>query len=270
MAKKEITKGYLNLRGEIYGLDRNAYENKGGTTRTQFFTIKVAEEKRIPVKLGKWKNTTMSVKMKADGMDKAIELNEQEAIDEIKDAFANGDSVFVKCRAEVNAYNDGELEYYLNGIYVTTDKIDFKATGFTESNELSIPGIIADKIKDGKQKVEFVDYKGETMTRDLICNDKDICEYLEKESKIGDLIPFFIVPSYEPIYEDVKREVKEGEEAPKKTFKNRNNGGQNTFKKQVGKIETFEIVDFTPDEIEVQKYDMEATPNKDDEEDMPF
>lgn len=268
------TKGYLSLRGEVYNLGKAAYENQGGTIRQQKLTVKTSENHRVGITLGKWKNTNLNIKMKCEGMDKAIQVNEQESIDEVKASFVEGDSVFVNCRSEINT-KDGSIDFLLNNIYIADKKVDFAAADFKETSELSMQAIIAGKVENGVQPVIFANYRGETIRVNLNVKDEDIVTYLSENAEVGDLVKLFIYVVIEPIYEEKKEDTSKNKEQARTTLKNRTIGGDNSGGK--GKIkgmnQIFEITDIDIAKTEKAKYTAEElglTTKTVSDNDMPF
>lgn len=263
----EQTKGYLRLKGEVYNLEKETYENS--SSRTQTLIIKTSDKNRVKINLGKWKNSSLNVKMKCEGMDKAIDINEQEAIEEIKASFNEGDTVFVNCRMDVNTYKEGSLDFQLSNIYISENKIDFAATDFEEVSELKTDVVITEKIKDGIQKVALVTYKGDKLIRNLIVKDQDIAAYLKDEVNVGDVLNVFINIGFEPVYGE--KEESKTDESARKTFKNRNVGGTNSKGKIIGNKEVFVITDIDVEKNQKGKYTVEElgleTQSNDD---MPF
>lgn len=269
----EQTKGYYKIRGEIYGVSKEPYENN--SSRTLNLTLKTAEGNRVGIKVGKWLNSSLTLKMKCEGMDEAVELNEQEAIDEIRASFNEGDSVFTNCRAEINTYNKGSVDFYINQIYIADKKIDFKAGDFEETNELNIPAIIIGKAQNGKIEVAFADYKGEMLKRILSIEDKDMYEYLEENAQIGDLMKFMIKVVHKPIYDKTEDKQNNSEEKVRKTFKGRQIGGNNSKGKIVGVDEIYTLTDIDLEKVEKAKYTKEdlisiLSNNEVSDSDMPF
>lgn len=229
MSKKiEQTKGFLSLRGEIYGLSKEPFET--GSKKTLNLTIKTTEGKRVPVKLGNWSNSQLKVKYKCEGMDSAVDVLESDAIDEIKDVFSDGDSVFVSCRVDVNTYKDGSLDFYVNKIFIAKEKIDFNASDFKEVNALETTAIISEAPEKGVQKVMFATYRGETLERELIINDGDIQAYFD-ECNVGDEVKIVLNVTKEPIYDESQKSDNK-ETKVKKTLK----GGVQTTGGGKGKI----------------------------------
>lgn len=265
----EQTKGYLRLRGEVYNLEKEAYENS--SNRKQTVILKTSENNRVRTMIGQWKDTTFNVKMKCEGMDEPVEINEQEAIDEIKASFNEGDTVVVNCRLDVNTYKDGALDFYINSFYIADKKIDYSAKDFEETAELKTDVIITDKFKNGVQKVAFANYQGNLLYRNLVVKDQDVAEYLTENAEIGDVMNVFINVGYEPIFAE-KSEEKSTEPA-RKTLKNRNIGGQSSRGKIIGNTEILEIIDIETSKTQKNKYSSEElglNDNAPEDGDMPF
>lgn len=234
MGKKiEETKGFLAIRGKIFGLDnKEAFENE--YKRNLSFGINTSKDNGIFITVGGWKNSQLTVNVKGEGMDKAVKVTEQEAIDEIQGLFKNGDSVFIGLRADINTYSK-RIDYVINKIFIADEGIDFEAGDFEEKNELSLPSIIAGKLDGNKQKVVFATYKGEILEQIITIEDKDILDYFKNDVSVGDIIQSTLRVVKKPIYEEVEESKEDKpEEKVRKTFKGKSVGG--TQQKKRGKI----------------------------------
>ena len=270
----EETKGFLAIRGKIFGLDnKEAFEND--YKRSLSFGINTSKDNGIFVTVGGWKNSALTVNVKGEGMEKAVKVTEQEAIDEIQGLFKNGDSVFIGLRADINTYSK-RIDYVINKIFIADEEIDFDASDFEEKNELTIPAIITEKLKADKQKVIFTTYKGEPLEQELTIEDQDIKGFFDKEVKVGDVVPVILQVVKKPIYEEVE-ETKEDKpvEKARTTFKGKSVGGTQQKKrgKIVGNIDLLVIVDIDTEKIKKSEYKvadlgLEKTDNSSD--DMPF
>ena len=86
----EMTKGYFKAKGHIWNLDnKEAYTNSA--VRSLSFGIQTDKDNTIFVQVGEWKNTTMRVKVKGQGMTEVEEINEQDSIDKIKEFSFDAD-----------------------------------------------------------------------------------------------------------------------------------------------------------------------------------
>lgn len=271
MAKKiEQTKGYLNLRGEIYGLTKEP-QLIGGFKRILRLTIKTTEGKRVPVILGDRIESKLTVKYKCEGMDKALEVNEAEAIDLVQSCFTDGDSVFVKCRQDVNTYKDGSLDFYIGSIFISKDKIDFEASNFNEVNELTTTVIAVEKATKGVQKVAFANYKGETLIKELIINDDEIQGYFDT-LEVGDLTKVVLNVTKEPIYDTTQQKPKDGEKTVRTLKKGTVAVGNQSNGKMIGVLDILEVTDVMLDDEEKAKYtkeDLNLVAEESDDS-MPF
>lgn len=220
----EQTKGYWRLEGKIWGLNnKNPYEND--FRRSLSFGIQSSTTNSNYVQVGDWKNSKLNVKVKADANEKEItELNEQDAIDFIKQNFKDGDCVYINCRADVDTYNK-RLNYIISQIYKKTEEIDFKSDDFKETNKLQQSAVIIEKATDKVAKVGVTNYKGEMIELDLVIEDDIIKDYMIENAKVGDLMHLSIIVDNRPIYEESVTSNSSSEE--RTTLKGKKIGGNN-------------------------------------------
>lgn len=249
----EQTKGYLRLKGKIWGLNTaNEKTNDKGSMRSLSFKLNTSKDNSLFIQVGKWVNSPLNVKIKGRDMEKPEEFAEQEAIDKIKELFKDGDSVYVNCRADINVYSK-RIDYLVSQIYIEKDSIDFNSEEFQEINELNMPVIITEKPNDGEVKAGVVNYYGEMFELDLSLSDKDVNNYFVENVKVGDLIKTTIEVINKPNYVDgVTESSKE-----RKTLKGKTIGGSNNQEKRKidGYISKLEIVDVDIEKSESRKYE---------------
>lgn len=246
----EMTKGYLRLKGVIWGLN-NKEPFTNDYKRSLSFKLNTSKENSLFLNVGGWKNTSLNVKIKGEDMDKPEEVNEQEAIDRIKELFKDGDSVYVNCRADINTYNK-RIDYIVSQIYIEKEKIDFTSEDFEEVNQLVMPVVIIDKPKNGTASAGVVDYRGNMVELELSLTDEDVNGYFLENVKVGDLLKPTMEVINKPNYVDG------GEETPvRKTLKGKAIGGTSTRRKQDGFISKIEVVDLDVDKSEPRKYTRE-------------
>lgn len=270
MANFEQTKGYLNLRGVVYGIDnKEPFESE--YKKSLNFRIKTSKENTLFVQAGGWKSSSLNVKLKGEGMEEVVDIPESDVADEIAAFFKDGDSVFLQARADINTYSN-RVDYTVSKMYILDKELDFEAEDFEEVNELNIPAIITDLPKDRIQKVLFATYKGETLEQDLEVNDDDVLEFLNENVNVGDLVPFTLRVGNEPIYEIVEVEGDKKEEKPRTTLKGKKVGGSKKGKKKITGNKSFvEIIDIDTEKIVKGKYNAQDLPAKVEEgEDLPF
>lgn len=273
------TKGYQKLRGKIYGLNKEVYDN--GVTRSLTLRIKTDKENSLLVQVGKWKNSKLNIKIKGDGMEKAEEFNEQEAIDKIKELFKEGDSVFINCRSDVNKYYK-KIDVLVNQIYLLTEELDFDSEEFEETNELNQSVVIIEKAESEDFKVGVSDYNGNLIELDVKLRDTDVRDYMKENAKVGDLMKVSIRSVNTPRYKDGSEN---GKTKARKTLKGKVIGGNSdNNKKNIDGYDSFlEIIDIDPEATKIKEYDrdeirialegnIKKTNNKpvEDEKDLPF
>lgn len=247
----EQTKGYLRLKGKIWGLNNTEPKsNKTGSIRSLSFRINTSKENSLFLQVGKWANTNLNVKVKAEDMEEVKEINEQEAIEFIKANFKDGDSVFINARADVNKFSN-RVDYLVNQIYIENEPIDFNSEDFEETNELNTPVVITEKANNGKVKGGVVDYTGKMVELELSLSDEDVNNYFSTKVKVGDLLRLSIEPLNIPIFEDVESgEVSE----TRTTLKGRKIGGGNKKRNITGYDNRLEVVDVDIEKSEKEKY----------------
>lgn len=247
----EQTKGYLRLKGKIWGLNNTEPKsNKTGSIRSLSFRINTSKENSLFLQVGKWANTNLNVKVKAEDMEEVKEINEQEAIEFIKASFKDGDSVFINARADVNKFSN-RVDYLVNQIYIENEPIDFNSEDFEETNELNTPVVITEKANNGKVKGGVVDYTGKMVELELSLSDEDVNNYFSTKVKVGDLLRLSIEPLNIPIFEDVESgEVSE----TRTTLKGRKIGGGNKKRNITGYDNRLEVVDVDIEKSEKEKY----------------
>lgn len=247
----EMTKGYLRLKGVIWGLN-NKEPFTNDYKRSLSFKLNTSKENSLFLNIGGWKNTSLNVKIKGEGMDKPEEVNEQDAIDRIKELFKDGDSVYVNCRADINTYNK-RIDYIVNQIYLEKEKIDFNSEDFEEINELVMPIFIIDKPKNGTANAGVVDYRGNMVELKLSLTDEDVNGYFLENVKVGDLLKPTMQIVNKPNYVDGAEEV-----PVRKTLKGKMiSEGSSARRKQDGYISKIEVVDLDVDKTESRKYSRE-------------
>lgn len=247
MAKIEQTKGNLNVRGKIFGLDKEPYEN--ALKRSLSFRVNTNEGNTLFVSVGEWLNSTLTVKIKGEGMEEIAEVTEQEAIDEIKGLFKDGDSVYIGLRMDVNTYSK-RIDYKVSRIYMLDKEIDFAANDFEEVNELNTSAIIIEEPKKGSQNVVFTNYKGEMLPQTLTIEDEEIQEYFDENVGVGDVLRLTLKVVKRPIFEDIE-DAGETKAETRTTLKGRKLGGNNKAKRKIVGNEELLIVN----DVDVVKTD---------------
>ena len=271
----EQTRGYFRVEGKIWGLaNKNPFTNSTGSMRSLSFGIQSSKENSNFVQVGQWANSPLSVKVKSEGMEETFEIPEQEAIDYIKEHFKDGDSVYLNCRAEVNTYKQGRLDYIVSQIYIKSEPIDFDA----EVNELNQAVVITEKPENGRVKVGVTNYHGQMIEQELVLEDEDVREYFEENVRVGDLMKLSIYVHNKPIYEG------EGEVTTRTTLKGKTvkSGGKKIKDRKLQlevtdvDIQATEKSKYTRSEI-IKALDAEYTPQnsstlntEDDEDMMPY
>ena len=241
----EQTKGYLRLKGKIWSLN-NKEAKDNGVTKSLSFGLQTSKDNSLFLQVGEWKNTTLEVKIKAEGMEKTEEFNEQDAIDKIKELFKDGDSVYINARAEVDTYRKN-IKFLVNQIYIEKEPIDFESKDFEETNELNQSVVIAEKPENKTAKVAVATFKGEAIELDLKLSDDDVNDYFNENAKVGDLMKLTVSVNRKPNYVD------QGEESERKTLKGKSvkSGGR----KIDGYTESLEVIDVDIEKTEKKKYE---------------
>lgn len=253
----EQTKGYLRLKGKVWGLDKaEAKVNETGSIRSLSFRINTEEDNSLFIQVGKWANTSLTIKVKGDGMEKVEEFNEQNAINKIKEVFKDGDSIYVNCRAEVNVFTK-KIDYLVNQIYIEKEPINFKSDEFTDTNELKIPIIITERCEGNIVKAGVTDYKGNIIELELSLEDEVIENYFKESVKVGDLIRSEIKIVNKPNYTDKPNESETNEKG-RMTLKGKiieqKQEGRRSFDGYISKLE---IVDIDTEASTPKKYTRE-------------
>jgi|GEM_PF-3634970 len=280
----EQTKGYLRLEGKIWGLN-NKEPFTNSVKRNLSFGIQSSKTNSNYVQVGDWKNTKLNVKLKSNTDDEVTELNEQDAIDFVKDNFKDGDSVYLNIRADVDTYHK-KLNWIVSNMYKKSEDINFDSDDFEEVNELNQAIIITEKPTDESVKVGVTTFKGEMVELELSLEDDVIKNYMTSNAKVGDLMQVTIKVDNRPIYEEGQSKSTTEERT---TLKGRKVGGNNSgnYKKIKDRKLVMELVDIDVEKTESKKYtrdeiresinSAEFTPKTNntsndvsDEEDLPF
>ena len=243
----EQTKGYFSVEGKIWSLNnKDARDN--GAVNSLSFGIQTSKDNSLFLQVGEWKNTTLEIKIKGEGMDKAEELNEQDAIDRIKELFKDGDSVYINTRAEVDTYRKS-LKFLVNQIYIKSEPINFDSPDFVEVNELNQVVVITEKPVNKTVKAGVASYKGELIELDLKLTDDDINDYFNENVKAGDLLKLAISVNRKPNY------VGQEAETERKTLKGKSvKAGGRKVDKDNPYTESLEVVDVDLEKTVKQKY----------------
>jgi hypothetical protein len=241
----EQTKGYLRVKGKIWSLN-NKEAKEFDSIKSLSFGIQTSKDNSLFLQVGEWKNTKLNVKIKAEGMTEVEEINEQEAINVIKELFKDGDSVYVNMRAEVDTYRK-TIKYLVNQIYIEKEPIDFESETFEEVNELSQSVIIIEKSVNKTVKVGITTYREEMVEQDLKLTDDDINDYFEENVKVGDVMKLSISVNRKPNYVDGE------DETERKTLKGKT---VKTGRRNIdGYIESLEVTDVDLQKTEKKKYE---------------
>lgn len=264
----EQTKGYLRMKGKIWGL------NTGKVYETDFkknisFGIQTCKDNTNFISLGEWKNSTLNVKVKSQDMEEVVEMSEQDLVNDIKTFFKDGDSVYVNCRVNINTYTK-KLEYKLNQIYIEKEPINFNSDNFEETCEMIIPAIIIEKPKNEKIHVGFVDYRGNMMEQELIAIDDVIKDYFVENIKVGDLTKLFVRLYNKPVYkngESSNKVVKTLKKGVVDTANNQKRADSHELQLQITDIETNTITSGKYSREEIRK-SLEVEDNTNEKEGM--
>lgn len=260
MEKKEQTKGYALLLGQIFGVD-NKEPRKTEYKNELNVRIKTTKEDFIFVKVGGFLSSRLSVKLKADGMEQADEVPMGEVADVVADYFKDGDSVLVRCSVDVNAYKEGSINLVANGIYMCKEPINFEDKDFRERNEVTIGMVVSGELQNDTIVGTFVNYRGEEVSKNIKVNYEPIKDYLET-IKEGDLLQVILRMCSKPIYEEG-----EDDNGSKKTLMGRSLG--RSKRKIIGNEEVIEMIDIDTEKTVRGKYNLDLGIATDDQ-DLPF
>lgn len=246
----ENTKGYFSVKGKIWSLS-NKEAKDFGLTKNLSFGIQTSKDNSLFIQVGEWKNTKLNVKIKSEGMEKTEEINEQDAIDKIKEEFKDGDSVFINVRTEVDTYNKN-MRFLVNQMYIEKEPLDFDSPDFVEVNELNQTIIIIDKPEKRAVKAGLTTYKGEMIEQELKLSDDDINDYFMENVKVGDVMKVAISVNRKPNYIDGETQ------SERKTLKGKTvKSGRRTIDKTNPYTESLEVTDVDLEKVEKQKYTRE-------------
>lgn len=245
----EQTKGYLRVEGKIFGLNNKEAKEPNKAMRNLQFSVKTSKDNSIRVQVGQWRSSKLNVKIKAEGMEETIEVNEQEAISKIKELFKDGDSVYINCRVESNRFFKS-LDPIVSQIYIKKEAIDFESDEFEEVNEINQSIIITEKPSNGIVTGMVVNFNGEGTELELNTTDTDVNDYFIENARVGDLFKVTIYPINKPKY--VEGSSDEG--GARKTLKGKKieKSGDRKFDGYENKLE---IVDVDIEKTEKAKYD---------------
>ena len=261
MEKKEQTKGYALLVGEIFGID-NKEPRKTEYKNELNVRIKTTKEDFVFVKVGGFLSSRLSVKLKADGMEQADEIPMGEVADVVADYFKDGDSVLVRCSVDVNAYKEGSINLVANGIYMCKEPINFEDKDFRERNEVTIGMVVSGELQNDTIVGTFVNYRGEEVSKNIKVNYQPIKDYL-KDIKEGDLLQVILKMYSRPLYEEG-----EDDNAGKTTLMGRSLGRNK--RKIIGNEEVIEMIDIDTERTERGKYNLDAGEMPNELDDLPF
>jgi len=276
------TKGYLRLEGKVWGLNnKEPYSND--LKRNLSIGIQSSKTNSNYVQIGDWKNSKLNIKIKTTAEGEVEEMNEQDAIQYIKDNFKDGDSVYVNLRADVDTYHS-KLNWLVSQIYKKSDAVDFDCDEFEEVNELNQYVVVTEKATENSLKVGIANYQGRMIELDLALEDDVIKDYITQNAKVGDLMHVSILVDNRPIYEDSNVSTETTKE--RTTLKGKKIGGNNNTPKIKDRNLVFVLSDIDVDKTESKKYTREEIrealesssytssnkneDNKDEEIDLPF
>ena len=278
----EQTKGYFRLEGKIWGLNnKEPYTND--TKRNLSIGIQSSKTNSNYVQIGDWKNSKLNIKVKTTADGEVEEMNEQDAIQYIKDNFKDGDSVYLNLRADVDKYHN-KLNWLVSQIYKKSEAIDFDSEEFEEVNELNQYIVVTEKPTDNTIKVGIANYQGKMIELDLALDDDVVRDYIIEKAKVGDLMHVSILVDNRPVYEDGGASSEATKE--RTTLKGKKIGGNSGTPKIKERNLVFVLSDIDVDKTVSKKYTREEirealessdyTPKsknenkKDDDEDLPF
>lgn len=248
----EQTKGYFSVKGKLWSLN-NKEPMENSAVRSLSFGIQTSKDNSLFLQLGEWKNTTLNIKIKGEGMEAVEEINEQEGIDRVQEIFKDGDSVFINARVQVDTYRK-KITFLVNQIYIEKDPIDFDAEDFKETNKLNQSVVVIEKPENRKVKVGITSYKGEMVEEELQLNDNDIKDYFDENVKVGDLMKLEICVKRTPHYVDGEGDAPVVKERKTLKGKSVHTGGGKGYRKADSYTDSMEVTDVDLEKIEKQKY----------------
>lgn len=244
----EQTKGYLRLKGKIWNLNnKDAKETQ--YNRWLSFGLQTNKDNSIFLQVGDKKDSSLTIKIKGEGMEQVEEVKEQDAIKRVKELFKDGDSVYINARVNVNSYFKS-IGYVVNQIYIEKDALDFNAADFQETNELNQTVIITEKPENKTVKVGLTTFKGEMVEQELKLSDEDVNDFFVENVKVGDALRVTISVNRKPNYVEGSEETSS---SSRKTLKGKTvtSGGK---RKIDGYTESLEVIDVDLEKTEKQKY----------------
>lgn len=249
------TKGYCSLKGKIWGLNNKEPKDINAAKRNISFGLQLSADNSIFVQLGDWKNTKLNVKLRGEGMTEITEINEQEAVDRIKEFFKDGDSVYINARPSINTFRKS-IDILANQIYIEKEPLDFKAEDFEATNFLNQTVIVTEKPSNRKAKVGLTTYQGEMIEQEVRLSDDIVNDYFVENVKVGDVLRLTIGVNRIANYVEGESSSPTKERT---TLKGRHVGGGNTNTRKVldknnPYTEFLEIVDVDVEQTEKQKY----------------
>lgn len=273
------TKGYTNLRGKIWGLNKKEiYDSE--YSRELSFGINTSKDNALFVGINTFKNVKnvyvrsedgkveavpflqrnnlaegqklIGVNIKSENDESTVTLCELDALKYIKDNFKDGMSIFVKCTNRIDAYRKG-IKPQIQQIYMTNEPIDFDVEDFEEGNKFVQEVIMIDKdnIDNCEINVAVVDRNLNIIEMPLkLSNEEEVINFF-KTCKKGDLIKVVGKMVRKPIYEDTDDDT----QAKVSLIKKKSLGGNYGKKVAKGYDEYFEVYDV--ESREEKKYSRE-------------
>lgn len=247
----EQTKGYLRLKGKIWNLN-NKEAKETQYNRWLSFGLQTTKENSIFLQIGDRIDSPLTIKLKGEGMEQVEEVNEQAAIERVKELFKDGDSVYVNARVNVNTYRKS-INFLVNQIYIEKEAIDFSNSDFEETNELNQTVVITEKPSNKSVKVGVTTFKGEMVEQELKLSDDDVNDFFMENVKVGDVMRLTVSVNRKPNYVEGEEEST----STRKTLKGKtvSTGGKRKLDKDNPYTESLEVVDVDLDKTEKQKYD---------------
>jgi hypothetical protein len=238
------------LKGRIWNLN-NKEPKSTQYNRWLSFGLQTNKDNSIFLQVGDRIDSSLTIKVKGEGMEQVEEVNEQDAIARVKELFKDGDSVYINARINVNPYFKN-VSYLVNQIYIEKEPIDFNSEDFEETNELKQTVIITEKPSDKSIKVGLTTFKGEMVEQELKLLDDDVNDYFVENAKVGDVMRLTISINRKPNYIDG------GEESTstRKTLKGKTvtTGSKRIIDKNNPYTEYLEVVDVDLEKTEKQRY----------------
>jgi single-stranded DNA-binding protein len=244
------SKGYCTFRGIIAGKDnpRKGYGYEEGTDKNQKkyrkirFMVKTSPDNMVPVELfGGIRDDVYAYNSKSKETKKIawakrndklpdgfafINPVEFDLVQDLKENYKDGDSIFIKGEPQFSTYEDNQnkiklqVKYIIKNVYKTTEPVDFTSDKFEEDSKFVQDIVIRDITEDTKEKKLFVSayiilYGGKFEPADFIVDTEKNSKFAKnmKGLKFGDSIKVNGIIQNRALTEDVEEDTGWGTKA---------------------------------------------------------